>query len=148
MLGTLRASDDALGDHGAPSTEGLVRIVELADSARTAGHPTEYVVVGDARQVPPTVSAVAFRIAQEAVTNVLKHAGPGARADVRVRYLDDGVEVEVTDDGHGERAARNTTGSGLGHVGMRERVAAVGGRIEIGPRARGGYLVRAWLPTT
>ncbi|TDN42224.1 signal transduction histidine kinase [Curtobacterium flaccumfaciens] len=148
MLGTLRSADDALGDHGAPSTEGIGRIGELADSARTAGHPTEYVVVGDTRDVPPTVSAVAFRIAQEAVTNVLKHAGPDARADVRVRYLDDGVEVEVTDDGHGERAARNTTGSGLGHVGMRERVAAVGGRIEIGPRARGGYLVRAWLPTT
>lgn len=150
MLGTLRSADDdgPADDHSAPSTEGIGRIGELADSVRTAGHPTEYVVVGDARQVPPTVSAVAFRIAQEAVTNVLKHAGPGARADVRVRYLDDGVEVEVTDDGHGERAARNTTGSGLGHVGMRERVAAVGGRIEIGPRARGGYLVRAWLPTT
>ncbi|MGN6409838.1 MAG: sensor histidine kinase [Curtobacterium sp.] len=147
MLGTLRAEGDG-EDDGAPSTEGLGRIGELAESARTAGHPTEYVVVGSARDVPPTVSAVAYRIAQEAVTNVLKHAGPSARADVRVRYLDDGVEVEVTDDGHGGRAPRNTAGSGLGHVGMRERVAAVGGRIEIGPRARGGWLVRAWLPTT
>jgi signal transduction histidine kinase len=153
MLGTLRSADEAgppaVGsDDGAPSTETLGRIGELAASARTAGHPAGYVVVGDARDVPPTVSAVAYRIAQEAVTNVLKHAGPSARADVRVRYLDDGVEVEVSDDGHGDRAPRNTTGSGLGHVGMRERVAAVGGRIEIGPRARGGYLVRAWLPTT
>jgi signal transduction histidine kinase len=147
MLGTLRADGDG-EDDGAPSTEGLGRIGELADSARTAGHPTDYVVVGSIRDVPPTVSAVAYRIAQEAVTNVLKHAGPSARADVRVRYLDDGVEVEVTDDGHGDRAPRNTAGSGLGHVGMRERVAAVGGRIEIGPRARGGFLVRAWLPTT
>ena len=145
MLGTLRSDDE---DRGAPSTEGLGRIGELAESARTAGHPTEYVVVGDARDVPPTVSAVAYRIAQEAVTNVLKHAGPSARADLRVRYLDDGVEVEVADDGHGGTAPRNTSGSGLGHVGMRERVAAVGGRIEIGPRARGGYLVRAWLPTS
>ncbi|SFG01652.1 sensor histidine kinase [Curtobacterium sp. YR515] len=149
MLGTLRADGDGGDDvRAAPSTEGLGRIGELADSARTAGHPTEYVVVGSVRDVPPTVSAVAYRIAQEAVTNVLKHAGPTARADVRVRYLDDGVEVEVTDDGHGDRAPRNTAGSGLGHVGMRERVAAVGGRIEIGPRARGGWLVRAWLPTT
>ncbi|AOX66316.1 hypothetical protein BJK06_11610 [Curtobacterium sp. BH-2-1-1] len=149
MLGTLRADEDGGDDvRAAPSTEGLGRIGELADSARTAGHPTEYVVVGSVRDVPPTVSAVAYRIAQEAVTNVLKHAGPTARADVRVRYLDDGVEVEVTDDGHGDRAPRNTAGSGLGHVGMRERVAAVGGRIEIGPRARGGWLVRAWLPTT
>ena len=149
MLGTLRADEDGGDDvRAAPSTEALGRIGELADSARTAGHPTEYVVVGSVRDVPPTVSAVAYRITQEAVTNVLKHAGPTARADVRVRYLDDGVEVEVTDDGHGDRAPRNTAGSGLGHVGMRERVAAVGGRIEIGPRARGGWLVRAWLPTT
>jgi len=151
MLGTLRSHDDAPSDDAprdAPSTEGLGRIEELAEAARTAGHPTEYVVVGDARPVPPTVSTVAYRIAQEAVTNVLKHAGPTARADVRVRYLADCVEVEVTDDGHGDRGARSTAGSGLGHVGMRERVAAVGGRIEIGPRARGGYLVRAWLPTT
>ncbi|WP_240347425.1 sensor histidine kinase [Curtobacterium sp. 24E2] len=152
MLGTLRSADEpGAGDHGvgdAPSTEGIARIAELAESARVAGHPTEYVVVGDERPVPPTVAAVAYRIVQEAVTNVLKHAGPTARADVRLRYLDDGVEVEVTDDGHGDRAARNPSGSGLGHIGMRERVAAVDGRIEIGPRARGGYLVRAWLPTT
>ncbi|WP_323749089.1 sensor histidine kinase [Curtobacterium sp. VKM Ac-2884] len=152
MLGTLRSADEpGAGDRGAgdaPSTEGIARIVELAESARVAGHPTEYVVVGDERPVPPTVAAVAYRIVQEAVTNVLKHAGPTARADVRLRYLDDGVEVEVTDDGHGDRAARNPSGSGLGHIGMRERVAAVDGRIEIGPRARGGYLVRAWLPTT
>ncbi len=152
MLGTLRSDDDASGlgtPHGdGPSTEGITRIAELAESARVAGHPAEYVVVGDERPVPPTVAAVAYRIVQEAVTNILKHAGPTARADVRLRYLDDGVEVEVTDDGLGARAARSTSGSGLGHVGMRERVAAVDGRIEIGPRARGGYLVRAWLPTT
>lgn len=152
MLGTLRSADEpGIGDRAvgdAPSTEGIARIVELAESARVAGHPTEYVVVGDERPVPPTVAAVAYRIVQEAVTNVLKHAGPTARADVRLRYLDDGLEVEVTDDGHGDRAARNPSGSGLGHIGMRERVAAVDGRIEIGPRARGGYLVRAWLPTT
>lgn len=152
MLGTLRSDDDAVGlgtPHGdGPSTEGITRIAELAESARVAGHPAEYVVVGDERPVPPTVAAVAYRIVQEAVTNILKHAGPTARADVRLRYLDDGVEVEVTDDGLGARAARSTSGSGLGHVGMRERVTAVDGRIEIGPRARGGYLVRAWLPTT
>ncbi len=144
MLGTLRSDDEP---RTAPSTAGLGRMPELAEAVRTAGHDAEYVVVGDERPVPPTVGAVAFRIAQEAVTNVLKHAGPTARADLRLRYLEDGIEVEVTDDGHGARAA-GTAGSGLGHVGMRERVAAVGGRVEIGPRARGGYLVRAWLPTT
>ena len=152
MLGTLREDD---GGHDgpnradtAPSTAGLGRMPELVEAVRGAGHDAGYVVVGTERPVPPTVGAVAFRIAQEGVTNVLKHAGPTARADLRLRYLDDGIEVEVADDGHGARAARDTSGSGLGHVGMRERVAAVGGRIEIGPRARGGFLVRAWLPTT
>ena len=149
MLGTLREDDPgASATDTAPSTAGLGRMPELVEAVRTAGHEGEYSVVGDERTVPPTVGAVAFRIAQEAVTNVVKHAGPTARADVRLRYLDDGIEVEVADDGHGARAARDTNGSGLGHVGMRERVAAVGGRIEIGPRARGGFLVRAWLPTT
>ncbi|RUQ06363.1 sensor histidine kinase [Curtobacterium sp. HSID17257] len=156
MLGTLR-EDDRGGDatdtapsatDTAPSTAGLGRMPELVEAVRTAGHDGEYVVVGDERTVPPTVGAVAFRIAQEAVTNVVKHAGPSARADVRLRYLDDAIEVEVADDGHGAGAVRDPRSSGLGHVGMRERVAAVGGRIEIGPRARGGYLVRAWLPTT
>jgi signal transduction histidine kinase len=158
MLGTLRETDrddrDTVPD--APSTEGMARLGELAEAARTAGHPTQYTVVGDERAVPPTVAVVAFRIAQEAVTNVLKHAGPDAHADLRLRYLPDAVEVEVTDTGIGSRAsspaaraeADGTGRGGLGHVGMRERVAAVGGRIEIGPRARGGYLVRAWLPTT
>ncbi|MDM7892909.1 sensor histidine kinase [Curtobacterium caseinilyticum] len=162
MLGTLREDDHGTDGTGtsqrvgasagragtAPSTAGLGRMPELVDAVRTAGHDADYTVVGDERAVPPTVGAVAFRIAQEAVTNVVKHAGPTARADLRLRYLDDGIEVEVADDGHGARAARDTSGSGLGHVGMRERVDAVGGRIEIGPRARGGYLVRAWLPTT
>jgi signal transduction histidine kinase len=159
MLGTLREND---GDTArtprddAPSTEGISRLAELVDAATTAGHPSRYSVVGDERPVPPTVATVAFRIAQEAVTNVLKHAGPDASADLRLRYLPDAVEVEVTDTGNGGRASRpsagaendRSRGSGLGHVGMRERVAAVGGTVEIGPRARGGYLVRAWLPTS
>lgn len=157
MLGTLREDDRGTAGTGAaeagapdaaPSTAGLGRLPELVEAVRTAGHDAGLVVVGDERPVPPTVGAVAFRIAQEAVTNVLKHAGPTARADLRLRYLDQGIEVEVADDGHGAGAARDTSGSGLGHVGMRERVAAVGGTVEIGPRARGGYLVRAWLPTT
>lgn len=149
MLGTLREDDrGASATDTAPSTAGLGRMPELVDAVRSSGRDAGFVVVGDERSVPPTVGAVAFRIAQEAVTNVVKHAGPTARADLRLRYLDDGIEVEVADDGHGAGAVRDAGGSGLGHVGMRERVAAVGGRIEIGPRARGGYLVRAWLPTT
>lgn len=167
MLGTLRETDGAVapdptagaGDVGrttAPSTDSIDRIAGLADAATTAGHPARFTVVGAPRTVPPTVATVAFRVAQEAVTNVLKHAGPGAAADLRLRWLPDAIEVEVTDTGIGSRASRQSTedapvatpGCGLGHVGMRERVAAVGGTVEIGPRARGGFLVRAWLPTT
>jgi signal transduction histidine kinase len=92
------------------------------------------------------VDVVAFRVTQEAVTNTVKHAGAGARVDVRLRYLPDAIEIEIADTGTGSRGAARATGSGLGHVGMRERVAAVGGSIEIGPRTRGGYLVRARLP--
>jgi signal transduction histidine kinase len=149
MLGTLRQPgvDAAETPTEAPSTEGLSRLPGLAAAATAAGHEIDFSVVGAERSVPPTVAAMTYRIAQEAVTNVLKHAGPDARADVRLRYLPDAVELEVTDSGAGARASRSTSGSGLGHVGMRERVAAVGGRIEIGPRDRGGYLVRAWLPT-
>ncbi len=83
MLGTLRdaGADGRDAPTDAPSTEGLARLPELATAASTAGHDTGFSVIGDERPVPPTVAAVTYRIAQEAVTNVLKHAGPGARAD-------------------------------------------------------------------
>ncbi len=74
------------------------------------------------------------------------HAGEGARADVRLRYSDDAVELEVTDDGGGLTRRARIGGAGLGQVGMRERVAADGGSLEAGPRGRGGYLVRARVP--
>jgi len=86
-----------------------------------------------------------YRIAQEALTNTRKHAGASARADVRVRYLEGALEVEVSDDGSGARRT-STRSAGLGLVGMRERVAAGGGTLTAGPRARGGFLVRARLP--
>ena len=79
------------------------------------------------------------------MTNVRKHAGAGAAADVRVRYLADAVEVEVSDDGGGSRGHR-APGLGIGQTGMRERVAVVGGTVEMGPKSRGGYLVRALIP--
>ncbi|KQO63154.1 hypothetical protein ASF23_07980 [Curtobacterium sp. Leaf261] len=157
MLGTLRSDVDtgAVALAQSSSTRGVDQLPDLVTQADAAGHPTRLTVVGQERSLPPTVEVVAFRIVQEAVTNTLKHAGSGAAIDIRVRYLEDGVELEVTDTGRGSRGSagsgstasdRGTAGSGLGHVGMRERVAAVGGSVDVGPRTRGGYLVRAWLP--
>ena len=143
MLTTLR--DDGGPAADGPSTRGIDQISTLAADTRDAGFTVHSRTVGRTRPVPPTVGATLYRIAQEAITNTLKHAGPGAEIDLRLRYLDDSVELEVGDSGTGPGSA--TPGAGLGQVGMRERVDAVGGTIQIGPRARGGYLVRARIPT-
>jgi signal transduction histidine kinase len=129
------------------STLRIERLPHLVDDVRTAGLPVELTVVGEAHDVTPMVDLAVYRIAQEALTNVRKHAGASARADVRVRWLDDAIELEVTDTGVGGRTSPGPDGTGgLGQVGMRERVAAVGGTLELGPRPRGGYLVRARVP--
>lgn len=123
------------------------RIPELAAQSTEAGLPTSFQVVGEPVPLPPLVSLNLFRIAQEALTNSRKHGGVGARADVRVRYLPGAVELEVADDGTGARRGP-VSSSGLGLVGMRERVAADGGSLHAGPRSRGGFLVRARIPLT
>jgi len=143
MLTTLREEGDSPTD--GPSTRGLDQLAALTADTRRAGVTINSRTVGSERSVPPTVGAILYRIAQEAITNTLKHAGPGAEIDLRLRYLDDAVELEIGDSGSGSGSA--TSGDGLGHLGMRERVDAVGGTIQIGPRARGGYLVRAQIPT-
>ncbi len=168
LLGTLRSSDTGdlpLAELGArpgdeepvtmsTSTRGFDRIDELVAESTAAGLPTTLAVVGEPRDASPLVSLSAYRIAQEALTNVRKHAGASATADVRVRWSDDAVELEVADTGSGGRSApvgtdavaRGGAGAGLGQLGMRERVSAAGGTLELGPRARGGYLVRARFP--
>lgn len=153
MLGMLRGSaTDLPGERDAlPATQDGVgslsveRIPELVERAADAGLPTDYTVVGEVVPLPPLVSLNLYRIAQEALTNTRKHGGVRARADVRLRYLPGAVELEVTDDGAGGRTA-GLPSSGLGLVGMRERVAADGGTLEAGPRQRGGFLVRAHIP--
>ncbi len=156
LLGTLRSDQPEAGAepaHQSSSTRGIEALPELVADAAASGLPAVLSVIGQARAMPGGVSLSVYRVAQEALTNSRKHGGGGARADLRVRYLADAVELEVSDTGVGASArggaagATNSSGgSGLGHIGMRERVAAVGGRIEIGPRARGGYRVRAWFP--
>jgi signal transduction histidine kinase len=142
ILTTLR-DDDTESAAESPSTRGVGQLEPLAREAAATGLPTTFSIVGEPFPLPPTVDLSLYRIAQEAITNSLKHAGAGASADVRLRYLPGTVELEVTDDGVGARRGR---GSRLGQLGMRERVGAVGGTIEFGPRERGGYLVRASIP--
>ncbi len=138
MLTTLRDDDDVVD-----TANGLERLPELVAASEDAGVPTSFQVVGDPVPVPSVASVNLYRIAQEALTNVRKHAGTAATADVRVRYGGDHVELEVTNTG--SRAVARVPG-GLGQLGMRERVAASGGSLELGPRTRGGYLVRARIP--
>ncbi|MBB4910979.1 histidine kinase [Actinophytocola algeriensis] len=140
LLGVLRAEDSEQEDTTSP---GLDRLPELVSSARSAGLEVRHGVYGEPRPVPEGVAVSAYRVVQEALTNVVKHAG-ARTAEVRVRYLDSTLEVEVTDDGRG--AANRPDGNGFGLAGMRERVAVHGGELEAGPRRDVGYRVRASLP--
>jgi len=97
------------------------------------------------RAVATLVDWSGYRIIQEALTNASKHA-PRAHTDVRVRYGADAVTISVVDDGAGGPARGTAPGLGRGLIGMRERVAVLGGDIDIGPNAHGGFAVRARLP--
>jgi signal transduction histidine kinase len=106
------------------------------------GLPVEVVREGEPAELPPGVDLSAYRIVQEALTNVLKHAGP-ARARVILRYLPGELEVEVLDDGD---ASGPGGGSGHGLDGIRERVDVYGGQLHAAARPDGGFVVRARLP--
>lgn len=140
LLETLRTPVD--DDPSDASTVGLDALPGLVAHACENGLPTTLTIVGEPVTVSPTVQVNAFRIAQEALTNARRHGGPGAEADVRVRYLPDALEVEIVNSG---RSALTHQG-GLGLIGMRERAAASGGSIEISPRREGGFLVRLTVP--
>jgi signal transduction histidine kinase len=145
LLGVLRQEDEPQGDlapvSGLADLEGL-----LAEVAKT-GLAVKLQVHGTRPSLPAGVDLSAYRIVQEALTNVVKHAGP-ARAQVTVGYHDQNVTVEVTDDGRGAMtsASDGRVGSGHGLIGMRERVAAFGGNLEVGPGLDGGFRVAARLP--
>lgn len=139
LLGVLRADADT----DLKASPNLDDLTELFDNARAAGLEVSHGVYGDVREVPSGVALSAYRVVQEALTNVVKHAD-AQHVDVRMRYLDSALELEIADDGRGRVA---TTNSGFGLVGMRERLAVHGGSLEVGPRREAGYLVRASLPT-
>ncbi len=141
VLDILRQSDEAPPRAPAPS---LTRLDDLVAKVRAAGVEVLTKVEGDARPLPAPVELAAFRIVQEALTNVQRHAG-GASATVRVRYGDRDLTVEVDDDGRGA-SSNGASGGGNGIPGMRERAAALGGELEAGPRAGGGFRVLARLP--
>jgi signal transduction histidine kinase len=137
-------SSDEAGPGLAPQPS-LGEVDQLVAQSRTAGLPVELVVTGQRRELPAIVDLAAYRIVQEALTNIRTHAGP-AHARVELRYTDDALALEVTDDGRAGAGELGNGGGGRGLVGMRERVALVGGRLEVGPRPGGGFRVAALLP--
>ncbi|ONF66976.1 two-component sensor histidine kinase [Amycolatopsis keratiniphila subsp. keratiniphila] len=123
---------------------GAERLPRLAADIRAAGTPVEFRVEGAPRPLPSTVDLAAYRIVQEALTNVLKHAGRAASVTIVMRYEPETLEIEVTDDG---TAAEEPSGAGHGLEGMRERVNVLGGTFDAGPLPERGFAVRATLPT-
>jgi signal transduction histidine kinase len=143
-LSVLRSSEN--GD-----SSGLGQLDRLVARARAAGLPVTVTVTGTQRTLPPDVDQAAYRIVQEALTNVSRHAGR-ARASVHLHYTPQTLSVQVDDDGAGTSDVTGNGGGprpggpGLGLIGMRERVTALGGRLHAGPRDGGGFAVRAELP--
>jgi signal transduction histidine kinase len=144
-LGVLRAADDCDGS-------GLTHLDSLVARARAAGQPVT--VTGMVRPLPPDVDQAAYRIVQEGLTNVSRHTSR-ASACVRLAYGTVTLTVQVDDDGDGRPAhpgpagrepANPVQGPGLGLIGMRERVSALGGRLHAGPQAGGGFRVQAEIP--
>ncbi len=139
LVGLLRESDSRAPLEPQP---GLAALERLVADAQQSGLPVEFEVAGETRPLPSTVDLAAYRIVQEALTNVRKHSG-ATRAHVRIGYEPDRLDVEILDNGRGGRPKRN---GGHGLIGIRERVSLLGGRVEAGPNADGGFVVHAELP--
>ncbi|MBV9451816.1 MAG: sensor histidine kinase [Streptosporangiaceae bacterium] len=142
MLTMLRHDDDAAPRSPAP---GLDRLPELIELTRAAGLTVDVEVAGTAPPLPAAVHLAAYRIIQESLTNVARHAGR-ARVNVRVTYDDANMHVEIDDDGTAAAGGGSATGTGSGITGMRERAAALGGDLSAGFRQGGGFRVSARLP--
>lgn len=143
-VGLLRQS----GDPEAPTepAPGLAVLDELVKTVRRAGLPVEVAcAAGENPPLPAAVDLAAYRVIQEALTNVRKHAGPGAKAEVSVVRVGATAEVMVLDNGRGNQGG-TADGGGHGLLGMRERVTALGGTLNAGPRYGGGFRVHAILP--
>ena len=143
LLGVLREENPEETAEEFLATPGLADLALLAERTGRAGLRVELRFKGEPWELPPAMDLAGYRIAQEALTNVVKHAGTD-QARVQIVYGRGEVEIEVTDDGVGRGAAVVTGGHGL--VGMRERVALYGGEFAAGPRPLGGFRVWARLP--
>ena len=143
LMGFLRTESEQPSHAPQP---GLHDLEALIDHSRRAGLPIRLTIEGTPRPVSPGLDLSAYRIVQEALTNVLRHAGP-AHVDVVVRYESDRLLLIVDDDGVGPARRRaDPTRQRYGHLGMRERVALFGGRLQVGGRPGGGFRVMASLP--
>lgn len=146
LLGVLRDADGVRSHLPAP---GLADLQRLVADVQGAGVPVTLEVDGGIDGVPPGVGLSAYRVVQEALTNVIKHAGKPTHVSVTVRTVPGSLAVEIVDDGRGLVATRNgaaADASGHGLVGMRERVELWGGTLRVGPAPGGGYRVSAFLP--
>jgi signal transduction histidine kinase len=149
-VGVLR--QPAGGERSQAAVPSLAQLDELVAGVARGGPPVRVVVDGAPAELPPAVDLAAYRVVQESLTNVVRHAGP-ATATVRVAYRAADVVVEVSDDGGsapaplwGSPGPSGPDGGGHGIAGMRERVAALGGELRAGPRPQGGFQVWARLP--
>lgn len=147
MLGVLRESGDGAASSLSPQP-GVADIAGAVAQSEASGVATQLVIDGPRRPLAPGVELAVFRIVQEALTNVRKHAGTSASATVHLSYDTDSLVVEIADDGRGAATSLARSGSGHGLIGMRERVDIYGGSLQAGPRPGGGYAVRATLPIT
>ena len=150
LLGVL-SSDDVAATAPQP---GVADLPALVESVRASGLPVEHMVQGRPRPLPRGLDLAAYRVVQESLTNVLKHAGPAARAEVVLRWQPRALELAVRDDGRGAasqsalegRSGERDDQRGRGLVGMRERVSLYGGRVSAAPRTGGGFGVDVHLP--
>ncbi|MFG1943895.1 sensor histidine kinase [Nonomuraea sp. NPDC048826] len=130
-------------DDAARPVPGLAQLPRLIDQVQQAGTPVQLHINGSPRPLPTGVDVSSYRIVQEALTNTMKHAGPGACAQVVMTYARDELRIDASDNGTGEPASG---GTGHGLRGMRERAALLGGEVASGPGPDGGYVVRARIP--
>ena len=143
LLGVLRSEETSDERTPQPGTQSLS---ELAARVRTVGLPVQLDIVGNVDDLPAGVGLGIYRIVQEALTNSLKHAGPGSSAMVRVVRVGDHVDLSIVDNGQHTNDTLVGVSGGNGLIGMRERALVFGGTLEAGPRPTGGWQVRASLP--